>query len=39
MYLVDRDQESETTRIALRRTFEEISGSDAAPESQESAAG
>jgi len=39
LYLVERDQESEITRIALRRTFEDISGSPTTSGSQETAAG
>ena len=39
MYLVDGDGEAETTRIAQRLSFEDISDTDATSETQESAAG
>jgi hypothetical protein len=39
MYLVDTDGESETTRIELRRRFEDVAAADAAPGTGESAAG
>jgi hypothetical protein len=39
MYLVDIDGESETTRIELRRRFEDVAATDAAPGTGESAAG